>query len=141
MIVKGSSKSSFIPNESSVCAAQCPAHIKMIFDFMPNILQYSPISFCSHCLYAVLQVVQGYRHWQNINFIFHKAPQEKVKGVRSGEHGGQEADPVWPVCHSGNCLFRMFSPHCGCVVVLITSMTCHDKCRVLISVLDCSGKS
>jgi hypothetical protein len=35
-----------------------------------------------------------FRHWQNINLTFHKAPQKEIERVRSGDWGGQEVDPL-----------------------------------------------
>jgi len=76
--------------------------------------------FLQRCRYSILQVVQSYRNWRNINLIFHKAPHERVEGgVRSGDRGGREVDPppgrsiARATAHS-----RMLSPQCGCVVEL-----------------------
>jgi hypothetical protein len=45
-------------------------------------------------------------HWQDVNIIFHKAPQEELKGVRSGDCRGQEVNPPQQIHHSGTCLFK-----------------------------------
>jgi hypothetical protein len=47
-------------------------------------------------IHSILQVVQGYRHWQNVNLILHTAPQEKVEGVRYRDHRDQEVEPPQP---------------------------------------------
>jgi hypothetical protein len=31
-------------------------------------------------LYSILQAVEGYWYWRNVNPIFHKVPEEKVGG-------------------------------------------------------------
>jgi hypothetical protein len=48
----------------------------------------------------------GYRNWWNVNLIFHKAPQEKLREVKYGEHRDQEGDLPRPIHCSGNCLFK-----------------------------------
>lgn len=60
----------------SICSSWCPVYFEVICDLVPNT---SLFSFGSASV-LILHVVQGYRHWQNINLIFYKAPHGKVKG-------------------------------------------------------------
>jgi hypothetical protein len=54
----------------------------------------------------MFQIGEGHRHWWNIIVIFRRAPQRKVKGLRSGDREGQEMD-LPPLNRGfGNCLFR-----------------------------------
>lgn len=62
------------PTQFSRCSICNLAHIKMITDFMTSMS-----SFSSRCLHSFLEVVQSYRHGCNVNFNFHKTPQQKVK--------------------------------------------------------------
>jgi hypothetical protein len=52
-------------------------------------------SFCNHCSCSILQDVQGYRHWRNINHIFLTAAQEKHKKVKKGWGGGCHQSRKW----------------------------------------------
>jgi hypothetical protein len=54
----------------------------------------------------MFQIGEGHRHWWNVIVIFRRAPQGKVKGVRSGDREGQDMDPPPPNHGLGNCLFR-----------------------------------
>ena len=64
----------------------CPAHI----------LQYMWFSLCNSCSYFILPVFHGYRHWKNVNLIFHKTHTGKNQGgggmIRYGEAAAQEVD-------------------------------------------------
>jgi len=44
-------------------------------------------------MYSAPKVDQGYRHWQNVNLIFHKPAQKKVKEGSSGDCRGPAVDP------------------------------------------------
>jgi len=35
--------------------------------------------FCISCSYFILNLLEGYGHWQGVNFILQKGPQEKIK--------------------------------------------------------------
>jgi len=66
----------YAPWKLSICSIWCPVYLEVIFDLVPNALLFR---FGSD-FFLILQVLQGYRHWQNINLIFHKTPHGKVKG-------------------------------------------------------------
>jgi hypothetical protein len=79
--------------------------MRMIFNFV--------LKICSKCwsgfaiiVRIVLQVVHGYRHFQNINLIFHKATQEKVEKGQIWRSQRPESGPPQPIHCSGNCLLK-----------------------------------
>jgi len=83
------------------------------------------VQFCGRCSCSIFQVVQRYRHWQNVNPIFHKALQKKVQGVRHGDRGRGvwtfSAEPSFrqlPVqhgCNLGVDLWWRFVLFCQCL--------------------------
>jgi hypothetical protein len=64
----------------------CPVEINYMLYLLPYLLlgdiqpcaKHFAVQFFAVTL-LILQVVQGCRHWQNINLILHKAPHGKVK--------------------------------------------------------------
>jgi hypothetical protein len=46
-------------------------------------------------MYSLPKLNQGYRHWQNVNLIFHKPAQKEVKQWSSGDCRGPAVDPCF----------------------------------------------
>lgn len=88
----------------------CPA-----LDLIPRILHKYLLSFLQFCD-SFLQVVQGYKHWRNVNVIFHKTQQGRHNGVRSEDRGVQDVDRPSRNHSSSTSYSRRFSLHFGCLV-------------------------
>jgi len=70
------------------------------------------VQFCSRCSCSIFQVVQRYRHWRNVNPIFHTGLQKKVQGIRYGDRGRR----VWTF--SAEPSFRQLPVQDSCNLVV-----------------------
>jgi hypothetical protein len=107
----------------------CKKQLKLFFLILYESSIYTPFvalhtsrrysTSCNRCSYSIFQVAQGYRHWRNVNLIFHKAPQEKGEGGSYLEIAeARKWTPLGRSIAQATAYSRMLSSHCGCVVAL-----------------------
>jgi hypothetical protein len=71
----------------AVCYSE---HIKTIFDFVPNILQYLPIGFAVSVRIRFLKLFRVIGTDGTLTSSFRKSHREKSMGVRYGDGAGRE---------------------------------------------------
>jgi len=89
----------------SECSVCCPAHLKAISDFAPDILHQRMFSLSTRSSYSVLQVAQGYRLWWKVNVVFHKASR-RIREVSDLAVEGDRKRKPSAEPSSGNCLIQ-----------------------------------
>ena len=60
-------------------------HIKLIVQFLPNVFQHCIVDGCNSFRYSGLQFIHIFWKERHIHQSFHKSPQKKSQGVRSGD--------------------------------------------------------
>jgi hypothetical protein len=83
-----------------------PADIISVFSFSPHIKQVE--GNYSHCISHPPSKFQqtGSQLWWCVHSILDVPPKENMKGLRSGEQGGQVIGPPLPTHVSGNLQFK-----------------------------------
>jgi hypothetical protein len=90
------------------------------------------------CSHTIFQVVQSYRHWQNVNLTFHKATR---RGQGRSDQEIAQAKPNRPIHRSATAFSRMFPSHCGCAVALRHDENQHLVCLKVAGALTTTASS
>jgi len=65
---------------TSICAPFGPAHMKKVFRLCAKHFAIKCVQFFCICFSdLILNLLEGYGHWQGVNFILQQGPQEKIK--------------------------------------------------------------